>query len=56
MSSESSESGLDFESTPDVSPSLENDCVDVLVGLSNVQYVAQKRKMLDAVNHLREIG
>ena len=52
----SSESGLDFESTPDDSRSLENDCADVPVGLSDPQYIAQKRKMLDAVNRLREIG
>jgi hypothetical protein len=55
-----SESGLDFESTPDISPTLDNDGEDqgeyAPVGLSNLQYVAQKRKMLDAVNRLRETG
>jgi hypothetical protein len=52
-----SESGLDFESTLDISPStLDNGDADAPVGLSNLQYVSQKRKMLDAVNRLRETG
>jgi hypothetical protein len=51
-----SESGLDFESTPDISPTLDDNFADAPVGLSNLQYVAQKRKMLDAVNRLRETG
>ena len=50
------ESGLDFESTPDMSPTSEDNFVDVPVGLSKLQYVAQKRKMLDAVNRLRDTG
>lgn len=51
-----SESGLDFESSPDTSPTLDYDGTDAPVGLSNLRYVAQKRKMLDAVNRLRETG
>ncbi|KAH9007590.1 P-loop containing nucleoside triphosphate hydrolase protein [Lactarius deliciosus] len=49
-----SKSGNDVDSTSDLSP--ENDHRGAPVGLSNSQYVAQKRKMLDAVNRLRETG
>ncbi|KAH9175022.1 P-loop containing nucleoside triphosphate hydrolase protein [Lactarius sanguifluus] len=49
-----SKSGNDVDNTSDLS--LENDHIGAPVGLSNSQYVAQKRKMLDAVNRLRETG
>ncbi len=49
-------SGNDVDSISEMSSSLGNDRTDVPVGLSNSQYVAQKRKMLDAVNRLRETG
>ncbi|KAI9441571.1 P-loop containing nucleoside triphosphate hydrolase protein [Lactarius indigo] len=49
-------SGNDVERTSDGSPSPENDHTGTPVGLSKSQYVAQKRKMLDAVNRLRETG
>jgi hypothetical protein len=32
------------------------DAVDAPVGLSDPQYVSQRRKMLDIVNRLRETG
>jgi len=48
----SSDGGTDFDSTSDMS----SDHVDIPVGLSDPQYVAQKRKMLDAVNRLRATG
>ena len=50
----SSDNGTDFDSTSDMSSS--HDHEDTPVGLSDPQYIAQKRKMLDAVNRLREIG
>lgn len=49
-----SKSGNDSTKERALSPG--NDCADLPVGLSNTQYVAQKRKMLDAVNRLRETG
>ncbi|KAI9441577.1 P-loop containing nucleoside triphosphate hydrolase protein [Lactarius indigo] len=52
----SSESGTDFDSTAEMSLSPGNDHTDAPVGLSDPQYVAQKRKMLDYVNRLRATG
>lgn len=52
----SSESGTDFDSTAEMSLSPGNDRTDDPVGLSNPQYVAEMRKMLDAVNRLRATG
>ncbi|KAH9007591.1 P-loop containing nucleoside triphosphate hydrolase protein [Lactarius deliciosus] len=51
----SSDGGTDFDSTSDVSSGA-NDHTDIPVGLSDPQYVAKKRKMLDAVNRLRATG
>ncbi|KAI9465219.1 P-loop containing nucleoside triphosphate hydrolase protein [Lactarius psammicola] len=48
--------GNDIDNTSELSSGPGNDRTDVPVGLSNSQYVAQKRKMLDAVNRLRETG
>jgi len=45
---------IDDISTPDTTFSL--DTVDAPVGLSDPQYSARKRKMLDVVNRLRAIG
>ena len=52
----SSESGTDFDSTAEMSLSPANDRTDVPVGLSNPQYVAEMRNMLDVVNRLRATG
>ncbi|KAH9007584.1 P-loop containing nucleoside triphosphate hydrolase protein [Lactarius deliciosus] len=52
----SSESGTDFDSTTEMSLSPDNNHTDAPVGLSDPQYVAQKRKMLDYVNRLRATG
>ncbi|KAH9965473.1 P-loop containing nucleoside triphosphate hydrolase protein [Russula dissimulans] len=46
--------GIDDITTPDTSLSL--DVIDGPVGLSDPQYTARKRKMLDVVNRLRAIG
>ncbi|KAI9441570.1 P-loop containing nucleoside triphosphate hydrolase protein [Lactarius indigo] len=51
----SSDGGTDFDSTSDMSSS-QNDHTGAPVGLSDPQYVAKKRKMLDAVNRLRATG
>jgi hypothetical protein len=52
----SSESGTDFDSTAEMSLSPGNDLTDDPVGLSNPEYVAEMRKMLDVVNRLRATG
>ena len=52
----SSESGTDFDSTAEMSLSPGNDYTNVPVGLSDPQYVAKMRKMLDSVNRLRATG
>ncbi len=46
---------IDSNVTPETISSLTH-VSDVPVGLSNAQYVQQKRKMLDAVNRLRATG
>jgi hypothetical protein len=46
----------EIDSTSEMTFSPGHDYPDVAVGLSNSQYVVQKRKMLDAVNRLRETG
>lgn len=46
---------LDSNVTPETNSGLTSVC-DAPVGLSNAQYVQQKRKMLDAVNRLRGTG
>jgi hypothetical protein len=46
---------LDSNVTPETISSLTS-VSDAPVGLSNAQYVQQKRKMLDAVNRLRGTG
>jgi energy-coupling factor transporter ATP-binding protein EcfA2 len=51
----SSDNGTDFDSSSDMASS-QGDHEDAPVGLSDPQYVAQKRKMLDAVNRLRATG
>lgn len=51
----SSDNGTDFDSSSDMASS-QGDHMDTPVGLSDPQYVAQKRKMLDAVNRLRATG
>ena len=51
----SSDNGTDFDSSSDMASS-QDDHMDNPVGLSDPQYVAQKRKMLDAVNRLRATG
>jgi hypothetical protein len=45
---------IDSNVTPETISSLT--VIDAPVGLSNAEYVQQKRKMLDAVNRLRETG
>ena len=45
----------DFDSTSNMS-SVHSDHADTPVGLSDPQYIAQKRQMLDAVNRLRATG
>lgn len=55
FSTMSSDGGTDFDSTSDMSSDA-NDHTDVPVGLSDPQYVAKKRRMLDAVNRLRATG
>ena len=50
----SSDDNADFDSTTDMSSSQSDHSAPV--GLSDPQYVAQKRKMLDAVNRLRATG
>ena len=52
--SSSSDDGSEFDSSSDID-SDQGDHRDP-VGLSDPQYVAQKRKMLDAVNRLRATG
>jgi hypothetical protein len=53
--SSSSDNGSDFDDSSD-GDSSQGDHRDLPVGLSDPQYVAQKRKMLDAVNRLRATG
>ena len=50
-----SDGEIDSNVTPETMSSLTG-VSDAPVGLSNAQYVQQKRKMLDAVNRLRETG
>jgi len=50
--SERYDSGTDLDSTPELPRSL----TDAPVGLSDPQFVAKKRRMLDAVNRLRAMG
>lgn len=53
----SSVGGTDFDSTAEMSATPGDDYVDVPpVGLSDPQYVTEKRRMLDAVNRLRATG
>jgi hypothetical protein len=52
---DASDGEIDSNATPETMSSLTG-VSDAPVGLSNAQYVQQKRKMLDAVNRLRGTG